>query len=429
MDDGAAPRRLPAPGLTWLQSESSRWVAEGIIDLSVRDRILAGYADDARPHRGTLALILMAVVMCGVGVLLVIGYNWQRIGPTVKIAMVLTAVAGAFAASAFAYARQRHTLGEVLAFAGTLLFGNGIWLIAQVLHLQGHFPDAFLWFALGSLLCAWLAGSKAIGIQAAILLGVWIGAEATFFPRPIWSFLAIWPAAVWVCYQVRSPVMLRILAFSAALWVLVSNIRPGHEVGWSGAVALTGCALYAMSRWHAHDRSMGAAWRTAGLAVLAFAFVPLMTGHLGGRSVPGFDSALVITGVLAMAALSAGTRIAGPVDWAIAISGVLTASWTLALRLGIFPEAAWRGTAAKVLFSALALAMSVTLIRNALRSNRTSDLVFGLLFGLAFVLVRWASVLENLLWSGLFLLVAGGGLLVVARLWLRRDGRAIAGRA
>jgi hypothetical protein len=77
----------------------------------------------------------------------------------------------------------------------------------------------------------------------------------------------------------------------------------------------------------------------------------------------------------------------------------------------------------------MALAMSVTLIRNALRSNRTSDLVFGLLFGLAFVLVRWASVLENLLWSGLFLLVAGGGLLVVARLWLRRDGRAIAGRA
>jgi hypothetical protein len=223
--------------------------------------------------------------------------------------------------------------------------------------------------------------------------------------------------------------MLRILAFAAALWVLVSNIRAGHEVGWSGAVALAGCALYAMSRWHARDRSMGAAWRTAGLAVLVFGFVPLMTGHLGGRSAPGFDSALVITGVLAMAALSAGTRIAGPVDWAIAISGVLTAGWTLAVRLGIFPEAAWRETAAKVLFSALALAMSVTLIRNALRSNRTSDLVFGLLFGLAFVLVRWASVLENLLWSGLFLLVAGGGLLVVARLWLRRDGRAIAGRA
>jgi hypothetical protein len=174
---------------------------------------------------------------------------------------------------------------------------------------------------------------------------------------------------------------------------------------------------------------MADAWREAGLAVVLAAFIPLMTGHLGGRSAPGFDPALVITAAVGVAALSMAGRIAGPVDWAIAISGVFTAAWTLALRLEVFPGASWRGTVAKVLFSVLALALSVTLIRNALRSNRTSDLVFGLLFGLAFVLVRWASVLENLLWSGLFLLIAGAGLLFVARLWLRRDGQAIAGRA
>lgn len=334
MDDRATPRRLPAARLTWLQSESNRWVSEGIIEAVARDRILAGYGDDARPHRGTVALMLMAVVMCGVGVLLVIGYNWQRIGPTVKIAMALTAVAAAFAASAFAYARRHHTLGEVLAFAGTLLFGNGIWLIAQALHLQGHFPDAFLWLALGSLVCAWLVGSKAIGIQAALLLGVWIGTEATFFPRPIYPFLAFWAAAIWVSYQLRSPVMLRILAFAAALWILIANVRPGDEIGWSGTVALTGCALYTAGRWHTEDRPMGAAWRTAGLAVLLFASIPLMTGRLGGRSAPGFDPALAITAIVGLAVLSIGARIAGPVDWAIAIVGVLTGAWTLALRLG-----------------------------------------------------------------------------------------------
>jgi len=61
------------------------------------------------------------------------------------------------------------------------------------------------------------------------------------------------------------------------------------------------------------------------------------------------------------------------------------------------------------------------LIRSAFRSNRHSDLVFGVLFGLAFLIVRWASVIENLLWSGLLLLVTGGGLLFIARQWLRRD--------
>ena len=47
--------------------------------------------------------------------------------------------------------------------------------------------------------------------------------------------------------------------------------------------------------------------------------------------------------------------------------------------------------------------------------------MFGVLFGLAFLIVRWASVIENLLWSGLLLLVTGGGLLFIARQWLRRD--------
>jgi len=49
-------------------------------------------------------------------------------------------------------------------------------------------------------------------------------------------------------------------------------------------------------------------------------------------------------------------------------------------------------------------------------------------FGLAFLIVRWTSVLENLLWSGLLLLIAGGGLLYIARLWLHRDRTALAGR-
>ena len=51
-----------------------------------------------------------------------------------------------------------------------------------------------------------------------------------------------------------------------------------------------------------------------------------------------------------------------------------------------------------------------------------------MLFGLAFLIVRWTSVIENLLWSGLLLLVTGGGLLFVARQWLRRDRPGLAGR-
>ena len=66
-----------------------------------------------------------------------------------------------------------------------------------------------------------------------------------------------------------------------------------------------------------------------------------------------------------------------------------------------------------VLFSILTLIMAVALIRTALVSNRVTDLGAGIVFALLFLIVRWTSVIENLLWSGLLLVgrgrrVAGG---------------------
>ena len=89
------PRRPARHLLNWLETESSQWVSSGIVDTETRARILGAYSVDSAPHRGTMALVLMAVLMCGIGVLLVIGYNWNRIGPTLKVTMVMGAAAPA----------------------------------------------------------------------------------------------------------------------------------------------------------------------------------------------------------------------------------------------------------------------------------------------------------------------------------------------
>src|SRR5204863_8565155 len=107
--------------------------------------------------------------------------------------------------------------------------------------------------------------------------------------------------------------------------------------------------------------------------------------------------------------------------WAALLAAGVAAAWTLVVWVAVLPRGWWFTTGSTVAFSAVALVLCVTLIRSAFRSNRTADLVFGVLFGLAFLIVRWTSVIENLLWSGLLLFVTGGGLLFVARQWLRRD--------
>ena len=155
------PRQVSARQLAWLDKESRQWQADGTIDDAARAAILARYTAESAERRGMVAIVLLAVGMVSVGLLLLIGYNWDQIPRLAKLTIVIGAVAAAFGASALAYAREKRGVAETLAFFGTLLLGNAIWLVAQVLHIEGRYPDAFLWWGLGALACA---DARAVGV-------------------------------------------------------------------------------------------------------------------------------------------------------------------------------------------------------------------------------------------------------------------------
>jgi hypothetical protein len=177
---------------------------------------------------------------------------------------------------------------------------------------------------------------------------------------------------------------------------------------------------------------MQMAWRVAGLFVLLIAFVPLMvtevhrTFHAGGATA----TSLAVAVTVALIALTAiGIKPSTAADAGVAAVAAIATIWASAVWSGMLPQ--WVvPNAGTVAFSALAIAMGLSLIRTALHSHGKVDLAFGVLFALAFLLVRWVSVIENMLWSGAFLIVTGGGLLMVARLWRshRRPDLAAAGR-
>jgi uncharacterized membrane protein len=431
MSELPVPRRLPRRTYDWLFAESRRWVDEGVLDDAGRMRILSQYGTESSSHRGTMALTLVAVLMCGIGVLLVIGYNWDRIPASAKVAMIMVSIASAFGAAAAAYARGRRTLAEVLAFSGTVLFGNGIWLIAQVLHIQGHFPDAFLWFSVGAFVTACLVESAAIGVGASLLAGVWIISEASFYAHVIYPFLVLWPCAVWVAYRIRSTVMVYVLGLTVALWVGIATVPEARMTVAPAAVLLSGCALYAIARWHRAESEMADGWRISALGTLLLTLMPFMSSGLYHSMEKGtaVSSIVIAASAAAIAASAVARPIRIPADWAVLVTGSVALVWALVAGSGLLSDTWWLKTVSTIAFSTTALVLCVALIRSAFRSNRTSDLAFGVLFGLAFLIMRWTSMIENLLWSGLVLLVAGGGLLLIARQWLRRDRSLLVGRA
>ena len=261
----------------WLEDQSAAWLRQGLVDADTRDRILASYEVQSAERRGLLALMLLGALMFGIGVLLLIGYNWDRLPVNGKIAIIMSSVALAFAGSAVTYARQHRLAGEILAFIGVLLYGNAIWLIAQVLHIRGNFPDAFMWWAIGALVCAWLVRSRVIGVAAAVLVFVWIGVAADqVVGRPGVSFVAVLAATLALAYAQKSRVMLAAAAVSLMTWAcwLPAWVQP--DVISVGAAALTGCAFYGIGAWHQRPDPMGRAWQVAGLVTLVVLFVPLL---------------------------------------------------------------------------------------------------------------------------------------------------------
>ena len=82
----------------WLEDQSAAWLRQGLVDADTRDRILASYEVQSAERRGLLALMLLGALMFGIGVLLLIGYNWDRLPVNGKIAIIMSSVALAFAA-------------------------------------------------------------------------------------------------------------------------------------------------------------------------------------------------------------------------------------------------------------------------------------------------------------------------------------------
>lgn len=407
----------------WLQAEADRWAAEGLIDARTRERILDRYDAEALQRQGMLAVVLLAVGMCAVGLLLLIGYNWALIPRALKVVLLTGALSAAYAGAAWAYATGRRVAGETLAFGGCLLFGCAFVLVAQVLQISGHVPDAILWFTIGVLACAWLVASKWIGIGAAVGLFAWIVAYGSETAGSMYPFLLLWPASVAVAYSLRSPGMLGLVALDAGLWAFMSGIDASRAPAWLASVVLTACAVYSAGRWHQRNAAMRWAWHGAGLVVLLLVLIPLMATPVQAsmNATERAPAAVVLACVALLAAVSGFLRGArNATDRSILAVMAAVVAWTLAVWVGHAAMPAGIARLGVILFSGAALAVAVSLIRDALDSSDVRQLSLGVLFAAAFLLVRWTSLIENMFWSGLLLLAAGGGLLLVARLWRNR---------
>ena len=173
--------------IKWLLHEIDLWIGEGIITPDQGTALKERYpAPGESLAWGRIIFFSIGAVLIGLGVILLFAYNWQRLHRFAKLAVIFIALISAHGAGFWLRrsSGQYRTAGEGLHLLGTMLFGAGIWLIAQIYHIAEHYPNAFLIWGIGALVMAWGLPSVVQGILASIILVMWNSFEVFDFNNP-----------------------------------------------------------------------------------------------------------------------------------------------------------------------------------------------------------------------------------------------------
>ncbi len=190
--------------------ESLSKVSEGVAQTTKQN--------DAAPHQKTARIILViGAIFIGLGIFSFISGNWQKIGPWSKVSIIVVSMLISYVAAFLMNAKGYGKTGNAFLLLGSLIYGAGIFLIAQIFHLPVEWPDGFLLWFIGV-----LALGYAVNWRPLLGFGVVLGFVGGFgYPWHFFEFM-------WRISGNRSPittatVSLFLLAVSVAICLFVAQ--------------------------------------------------------------------------------------------------------------------------------------------------------------------------------------------------------------
>lgn len=423
--------------IRWLYTESERWVREGILSAEQAARLRALYPTPkpARPW-ATLIFCGLGAVIVGLGVILLFAYNWHAMPKLAKLAAVFGALAAAHAGGLYLFqTRPRYrAMGEALTVGGTMLFGAGIWLVAQIYHIDEHFPTGFLIWGLGAFLLAWTLPSIFQALIALALLTIWAGTESAAFGTPVHAALPLLLIGLLpLAYRERSRVLL--VCLLVAVGVSLAFISAACTDGALPFLVLLAFSVLAMGAGWLHEEAplfpeSAPCYRGLGLAaylvlIYVLSFGQVATDILDLRRGKQSWSGMAYWGVPMLAAVAAwlvlglrrlkpgtGKALVPPDLWLAPLA--MLAAYALAAFLPHTDP--WL---AALPFNLVLLAHAASLMAQGVRRSEMRPVALGCILLIALTGARYVDLFDSLLARGLAFLVVGGALFSEGFLYAR----------
>lgn len=442
---GQLPDKPSGSWVKRLRTEVSGWKEEGLISSGQAEEILLRYKSSEEEHGGRLVTVLAVIgaLLLGTGVILFFAANWQAIPKWVKVSVIMGSIITAYGVGYYlSFEKGSYPrVGRSLLFLGSILYGAGIWLVAQIFHISSHFPNGFLFWALGIIPIIVVCGSLSILLEASILIIIWTFMEQSGFLNTNWLFLPLGSAVLYLGYRLKSPLAVGLTLPGFAVWLAASaaiSLKGGEIRTFLFTVLLMlplGMAVYAAGCYQSQVErfmSMKTPYKIVGL-LLAFgalflaSFRFIVHESMYRQSEFTFSLFYIISFILmaGLAVLLAGLTISkirsnqGGVTEAIFQVIMIAVAAAVTISLTVLGEAVFVVITNIVLFSAI-----IAVIVIGYRSREPVLVNVGLVFFVLDVIARYFDFFWDMLDKSVFFMI-GGVLLILGGTILERNRRKV----
>ena len=419
--------------IRWLQDQIRAWLDEGLIEPRQAEALRARYpAGDQSIRWARMIFPSVGAVLFGLGVILFFAYNWADMHKFVKLALVLASVTAAHGAAVYVAARAdaKRGLVESLHVLGTMLFGAGIWLVAQIYHIDEHYPNAFLIWGLGALALAWALPSIAQALIAVVLVFLWDCFEIFDFSSP--NHAASWIVLFGIlplAWMQRSRVLLlfALVAFIAMYAFSAAEVEDDLVIG---ALFYCACLYLAAGRLGHRSAFPGSApvftvlgYSVYLLLLYTFSFKPVAR-DLVGLQPDGILEWTYLIGPLIAALLTWLAVLAASVWQRAGASqfwegGLILTAMLLLVTLQFGMSAAGAGIVAMV-FNVVFVGHCVMMILRGSADLDWKQVTLGCVLFSALTFARFLDLFDSLLVRSLVFLALGAGLFLIGNFYSRR---------
>ena len=207
-----------------LGREIPDWIERGWLTRENSERILAHIADNSgASNLLASAVAILGVLLLGSGIITYFAANWDDMTKLFKLLTLFGSLYLSYGMALFCLNNDAYPrVGQALLLLGVILFGANIMLIAQIYHIDEHYPNGVLMWSLGGVLTAWLLRAQAAMVAAIVLAVLWTGMESFGFDRLHLGFLLLWFALLPVIYLRRWRVSQHMVMIALLLWSLFS---------------------------------------------------------------------------------------------------------------------------------------------------------------------------------------------------------------